>query len=407
MDLMKHRLPIAVVLLLVMAGGTAWALQKRDTPSPAIDNESATELPALERDAIEALEITRAGGETIRVEREGDEWRLVAPLEAEVEESTVNAALDKLTTFEMTGHAATRAENHERLEVDAAHGVHVVAHGESGVLANLFIGAFRGGNTMVRIDGEDPVLAVRGSVKYAFDKELKEWRNRRIVNEDPAHVRAVAIDAGERHLRFERNAEDQWVEAAGQAPIERFSAAKVQSIVSTLARMRATDFAAEGVSAEQAGLAEPAATVTLSVVTPVAPPAAEAAAEGAEGAAAEEGEATAEATPATTTPAAAEPASAPAPRTIVIKIGGSAGEGASYVQREGSPLTYTVSSYVAERMQPADAELQAPEPGTEEAAPAAPPSMGAMGGMGGGGQQIPPELMQQIQQQLRQQGGAQ
>ncbi len=384
MDLRKNRLPLAVVLLVLLGGGTVLALRSRDSESGS-SGATAAELPTIERDAITALEITRPGAPTVRLVRNGDEWQLAAPLESPVEQSTVNTALDKLSSLEARGVAATRAANHAALEVDPEHAIHVVAFGGDDELANLWIGSMRSANTMVRVDGEDAVIAARGSIKYAFDKEVKEWRDRRILQEEPAHVRAIAFDFGEQHLRFERGADDAWTQAAGQAPIERFSASKVQSIVSSLARLRAVDFAAPELDAAGAGLATPAATVTLTIAAP--PPAAPAAPA--------EGEAAAE------DPAPAAPA--PEPRTVVLRLGGNADNtGNAYVQKDGAGLIYTISGYVAERMHPETSLFQAPEPGSEAAA-AAPEGMeGLMGGEGG---QIPPELLQQLQQQMGAHGG--
>ncbi len=391
MDLRKNRLPIAIVLLALLGGGTVLALRNRDAGGAPSSNASA-ELPTVERDAITAIEVTRPGAATVRLEKRGAEWQLTAPLESAVEQSTVNTALDKLASLELRGIAATRKANHGALEVDAERGIHVVAFGGDAELANLWVGAMRSANTMVRVDGEDAVLSVKGSIKYAFDKDLKEWRDRRIVEENAAHVRAVAFDFGEQHLRFERGANDDWVQAAGQPPIERFSASKVQSIVSALARLRAVDFAPAELDAAGAGLATPAATVTLTIAepSPAAP---------AEGEAAPAAPAAAPAPGAPATPAGgAQPApaaAAAAPRTVVLRLGAAAdNSGNAYVQKDGAGLIYTVSGFVAERMHPETSLLQTPEGGEEPEAAAMPP------GDMGGGQQIPPEILQQLQQQL-------
>ncbi|MBC7173805.1 MAG: DUF4340 domain-containing protein, partial [Polyangiaceae bacterium] len=305
MDLRKNRLPLAIVLLAVLGGGTLWALSRRDAPSTSSEGASA-ELPTLERDSITTLEITRPGAETIRLEKAAGAWRITAPLESAVEESTVNTALDKLSSLEARGIAATREANHGALEVDAERGTHVIAFGGEEELANLWFGASRSGNTMVRLDGEKPVIAARGSLKYAFDKELKEWRDRRIVSEEPTNVRAVSFEFGGSALRFERGEGDAWVQSAGQAPIERFSSAKVQSIVASLARLRAVDFAQPNVEADAAGLTTPTAIVTLTIQAP-AP-----------------------------TPAEGEPPATPAePRMVVLRLGSAADGGNVYVQKDG------------------------------------------------------------------------
>ena len=125
--------------------------------------------------------------------------------------------------------------------------------------------------TLLMAQGEDEVLSVEGSIKYAFNKALKDWRNRAITDDPPEHVQAVTFESTNGTWRFERAGDDwQHRPGEGQTAIERFAPSKVQSVVSSLARMRAVNFAAADVDAEEAGLAPPSATVRSSPRT-VAP----------------------------------------------------------------------------------------------------------------------------------------
>ena len=79
-------------------------------------------------------------------------------------------------------------------------------------------------------------IAVRGSIKFAFNRELREWRDRTVVDADATNVRAISIVNDLGTYAFERNASDEWVQSAGQAPIERFSGQKVETLVAALER---------------------------------------------------------------------------------------------------------------------------------------------------------------------------
>ncbi len=132
--------------------------------------------------------------------------------------------------------------------------------------------------------------------------------------------------------------------AEDYAPIERFGPTKVQSIVSSVARLRAVNFGAEGMSPTDGGFEPPSGTVTLTVQeTPEAPEA-------------EEGE---------------EPAAAPAPgppRTIVLHVGAAHGdERELYLRRVGDDTIYVVSQYLADRLRPSGHDHQAPAPGPDTA----------------------------------------
>ena len=404
---MNNRLMVAAVAFLALLGGLIYVVNQRaDDDAPDSESTEVPELPEISRDAITSVTITRPGDgdepETVTLGKVGDVWRVTAPIDADADETAIDTVLDKLSELEVQGIAATNPENHERLEV-ADNGIRVEVKAGDEVIANLIIGAYRSRNTMVRVEGQDTVVTVRGSIKYAFNKELKDWRNRRVANEDPADVVAARFESENGVFEFLRNAESEWVQAEGAEEIERFGPTKVQSIVSSIARMRAVNFADEGVTREATGLDTPSGTVTLTIRS------------GSDSDADAEGDAEAEAEGDAEGDAEGE-AEASATRTIVLRVGAPSGEdenGERYLEREGDATVYVVSNYLADRMRPDIEKFQAPEPGSEPeeppggmmpGLPGLPPGIPGHGGPGGGNPQIPPELMQKIQQQLQQQG---
>ncbi len=373
----NNRLVIAGVVFVALLGAAIYVVKQRSVDDAGGDEAPLPELPTIDDTDVTELEISRPGNgedaerETVRLVRQGDEWRVASPLDAVADQEAVRTALTKLEELEVRGVAATNPENHARLEVDETKGIKVVVKGSDATLATLWIGAYRNRNTMVRLDGDDTVVSVAGSIKFAFNKELKNWRNRRVVNVEPTRVRQVRFESDNGRWEFVRNNDDEWAPAEGQEEIERFGPSKVQSVVSSIARMRAVNFAEPGVTREQAGLLEPTATITLWVRPE-------------------------------TEADNAEADNAEALETIVLRLGAGLENDERYLDREGDETIYVVSQYLADRMRPAAEAFQNPEPGSQptmEAAPAIP--NGGPGGSGGG--QIPPELMQKIQQQLRQQ----
>ncbi len=373
MEWQRYRAVIVGVVAVALIGVTWWAItsQTGDTPVDETEEDELT-LPTVERDDVTELEIHIPAGEgedqpaeTIRMVRgEGDAWRLAEPVEADAAETAITTALDKISTLEVVGRAASREQHHERLEVDPAHGVRVIARQGSETLIDVWIGAYRAGNTMVRQEGQDAVLMVRGSIKFAFNKRTRDWRNRAILELTAADVREAEFTNPNGHWVFVKDGES-WIErlpepVEGAEPpvgIESFDQARVGTAISSLARLRASDFGE--VSAEEAGLGEGAPTVRM---------------------VSGEGDAA---------------------QTVVLRVGSESTDGQRYVQREGDATIYLVSRFMAERLMPNVAAFQpgaepAPEPGGHEGEE--PPSME-------GGGQIPPEIMEQIQRQLQQQGG--
>jgi hypothetical protein len=128
----------------------------------------------------------------------------------------------------------------------------------------VWIGSYKSGNSMLRIEGQDPVATVRGSIRYAFSKHLREWRNREITEVPTADVQKIIFHNAKGHLEFVRDGDEfKQLLAKGEKPITPLDANKVKGIVGTAASLSATDFAEAGVTPQQAGLGPDAATCTL------------------------------------------------------------------------------------------------------------------------------------------------
>lgn len=414
MDWKQNRLFIGAAVLLVLGGLATYLVQSRTGDTDTASGSARPTLPEIDRDAVRALEITRPAPsgegepEHVRLELHDGHWRVTQPVDAEADGSAIDTALDKLHDLHegVAGTAATTSTHHDELEVDEAHGVHVVVHGEGDtVLADLVIGAFRGGSTMVRQSGQDTVVTVRGSIRFAFARDLKDWRNRAMLDLETDQIASAEWVGPNGTFRFSRpevaaeppapppegeEAEDtdepathlgDWavtevsylppppegdagVPAAPLVPVTalaNFAASRVTSVVSSLAHMRAADFAAADVDRAAAGITDASARVTLTVRH-----------------------------------------GADTERHTVV-VGGEASSGNFYAMHDDDPTIFVISRFLMEKVSPQASAFEqtptaaAPEPEGEAEAPP----------LGGGGGEIPPELMRQIQEQLqaRQLGG--
>lgn len=323
----QNRLGTAIVVLLALGGLTFYQLSTREALDKAAPQASVT-LPKLKREAIDELAVSGGDQPAVRLVKKGNEWRVAEPLDAKADQDAVTTALDKLVELEVTGVAATKAKNHERLEVDEKKGLRVIARGTGKTLLDGYIGSYQTGNTMFRSQGQDAVASVRGSIRYAFAKATREWRDRTINKLELKALQEIAFASKNGNFRFAHEG-DTWkqVLGAGQKGIERFDEKKVSGIVSAVLDLSATDFADANVTQEQAGLTAGAATVTLTTT----------------------GEA--------------------GPQQIRFRVGGNKDKD-YYVLREGIDTIFVVSSWVGDRLMPkADlfAEKKEPAPGENTA----------------------------------------
>ena len=371
----KNRLGISLVALLALSAFTVWAIQNRDKPAAP---EASVDFPTVDADEVTSVTITRANGDSVTLNKTDDTWRVSSPVDAKASQDTVNSAVEKLGELKVDSMVATKNENHARLEVDDAQAVKVVAKAGQETITDLKIGKAAGGNTMVRVGDSAEVFGVKGSIKYLFDRDLKVWRDRVITNIDESRIKKITFDSKSGAFTFVKDGDD-WVRAPGQKAIKKYDPVKVKSLVSSAARLRALDFAKPDVTEQSAGLDKPNGTITL-VVGPEPPKVDKDA--GAD--------------------AAAKQAQPTGPdETVVLNIGSKGPTDTDvYAKRQGMTELVLISKYLADRLRPDVAAFVKTEPKKTDAPP--PPTPGQMPQMPAGHQDIPPEVMKQLQEQLKQ-----
>ena len=202
---------------------------------------------------------------------------------------------------------------------------------------------------MVRIGDRPEVFGASGSLRYAFDRELKAWRNRKIVSLESSNVQSIRFESSKGKFEFQRE-QDGWKAVEAPKALRQLDPKKVTALVSMAARLTATDFAPEDISAARAGLNEPAAQVTI----------------------------------------IAKDESQP----IVLELGDETGNaGELYLRRQGDPIIYVISKYLADRLRPG---VEAFEPSAAQAPSAPDAAQGRQPPP-----QLPPEVMRQLQEQIK------
>lgn len=357
--LKEKRLTVAVVALAVLLALTAWAITMRQSEL-ADDAQPEGKLPKISAQALDEIEIRRPGNAShVRLAKVNGAWSITAPLQAEADAKAVEMAIEKLTDLTVAAVAATETSSHKVLEVDDAQAIRVIAKGKGKTLADLLIGASRGGNTMVREAGKKQVLAVAGAIKWSFNKELKDWRNRKVIDVKPEEITEVTYKSknGSFHLIKK---DGNWALGPGSKPIKKFSSTQAANLVSSLATLSAANFADPNVTEAAAGLTDKsAATVVVQVA-----------------------------------------AANKQPQSITLRVGrATPTDPSQFYLKASKDIIYIVGKYLADRLTPKPVDFQEPEKKEGDTPPAMPQAPGGPAGAN----QLPPEVLQQLQQQMRQQ----
>lgn len=256
----QNRLAIASVVLVVLVGATVWQMNAREAEKNDAPQVTVT-LPELKADAIEELEFAAPDKPKVRVVRKGESWELVEPVQAPADENAIKTALSKLEELEVTGVAATKEKNHARLEVDAEKGSRVIAKGGGKTLLDAYVGVYRSGNSMLRLEGQEAVATVKGSIRYAFSKEVREWRDRKITKIETDAVQALKLRNADGDFEFERDG-DSWVQVGGKK-VDPLDESKVKGIIGSGAALNAVDFAPADIAPDVHGITEESPSFTL------------------------------------------------------------------------------------------------------------------------------------------------
>jgi hypothetical protein len=345
MEWRKNRVAIGAVVFFALLGVTLFAVS-----STKREPSSSAELPSLklDKDAITALDITRPQNERVVISKIGEVWRITDPLDAPADQSNVESALNRLADLRITRIVATQPESYARLQVDDANAVKVIVRAGEETLAELIVGKYGGGVTMVRIDEHAEVFGASGSLRYAFDRELKSWRNRKVVSFETAEVQKIRFQNDSGTFEFERT-EDGWNAIRTKPTLRDFDPKKVTGLVSTAARLTASDFASKDISPARAGLSKPKATVTLTTKD--------------------------------------------GPQAIVLEVGDVAENTTDvYLRRNDDPTIYLISKYLADRLRPdakAFERLKEPPPPAMTEEHQEP--------------QLPPEVLKQLKDKITEQ----
>jgi len=346
----KSRLLIAILVLAGLL--VAVVMTTRSHKSETTLAKPKTTLPVIKKEEVTSLEITRPKQPPIVLQKQADKWRLTAPVAAEAGKTEVESAIDKLAQLEITGVAATKKENHKRLELDDEHAIRVKAKAGDKQLVDLHVGAAKSGGTMVRLEGDDTVLAAKGSFRYVFDQDVKDFRNRDVTDFDAKELTGIAVSSAKGSFKFVREGE-AWVQAKGDKPIPKFDPTKVERLADALSSLRAVDFGTPAEGDNETGLASPLGKAVLTK---------------------KDGS------------------------TLELVVGKQHKDGSEHFARAStSDVVYRITNFSAERIMADAKAFEKPDPKAEpEGATGMPPMAG--GGPGGMPEGLPPELMKQLQE---------
>ncbi len=358
---------IGLGVLVVLGGATAYVYRAQPADSSSVAPVS-NPWSRIDAARVDHLTLRRQTGpenqRVIELEKRDGHWIMTAPGRGPTAGTTVEDLVRNFADMKVTMVRGRNPSSHATFEVDDEHAVRVTLKSGASTVVDVFVGTGVGGGTAVRVPSRPETFEVDQSISSAVQRSARDWRDRQITRLSGVQ----SVEWVNRNGTFHFNRVDNtWTAAAGTT-VARLDTARIDSLVSSLSGLQATDFAPEG-TASGVGADSPRVTLTTGG-----------------------GDA--------------------AVQTVTVRLGNNSGDNETFAQREGTDTIFVVTRAAVEAINPAVTAFQTPLPvdgGTAAdasapaAAPAAPP-MGMPAGGPGGSPQIPPELMEQIRRQMQQQG---
>lgn len=192
-------------------------------------------------------------------------WKVVQPVSYAADTYAANAAVEKIEGLAFGDLVSEQKGKHEKYEVDRKGGIHVVASGGGKTLADFYLGKVLSDFTMFRKAGDDKVFQAVGALRYAFERELKDWRDKTIVSFKQEQARKIRVATEGQVIQLSRKDDKSpWKVDESPVEIDQLDDSAVSNLVSTLSSLSAFDFA-DDLTPQKAGVDKPAATVTVSL----------------------------------------------------------------------------------------------------------------------------------------------
>jgi hypothetical protein len=252
-----------VILLVVFAGLLAfvYVYEIRGGKAREEAKEKEDKLVSLDRDKINEIEIVRKGSEPVLLKKSGNDWSVRKPIETPADSTTIDSLLSATSTARIDRKLENAGKDASKYGLADPRIRVVLKSGKEG--RTLLFGSkdFTGNQVYVQVQGSPDVYLTSDYLFNTADKELKDWRNRKVLTFDRNQVQNIDITRPTDQIKLQKQGEKWTLEQPIQ---EAADESTVSSLLSTLESAEAQKFIAEQPEdLKTYGLDKPVATVRI------------------------------------------------------------------------------------------------------------------------------------------------
>ncbi len=200
---------------------------------------------SFEADAVTSLTIEKTEGPPLHVQREGEDWKVISPLEAAADADAVDRLVTAVVDLEIgeviseePGDLVAFGLAEPQLSVQ-------VTLKDAASPVRVSLGGIAPDNSIVygQITGEARILALDMLFKTTLDKKPFDLRDRDVLHVASDDIQTIRIEGPEGGYAIARRGEQDWVFTA---PLETHAARwSVSTLISTLVGLQMEEVAAE------------------------------------------------------------------------------------------------------------------------------------------------------------------
>lgn len=232
---MRLRSTLILLLILLAFGGYMYFVER---PKQEAAGKKAT-LYAVESDEVTSVTLTYADRE-VELVKDGDAWKLTKPVQAAGDESAVKNLVNSIVTCEIAKELSEPSTDLEGYGlVTPFVTVSVGAKGDTPLPSTRFGKTTPvGGSAYAQRDGEKAVLLVSSSCRFALDKQIKDLRDKTLIEFKDDEVQAFQIERPGELVGVERKDGAWQLKPGGHKGDDN----AIRTYLSSLRTLRAVEF---------------------------------------------------------------------------------------------------------------------------------------------------------------------
>jgi hypothetical protein len=253
----------AALLVLAGLGSYIWFVERKREPKPEGEREKVTVL-AVDKAKAKEISLAAAGGESIRLVKEGSAWKVAAPFAAPADTSAVESLLTSLEKLEADEIVVEQAANLSEYGLDQpSRTVTAVVEGAPAPLSVQFgTKSPDGSSVYARTGTTRRVYLVPSWIEGSFDKKPFDLRDRDLLHVKRDDVRSIEVVGPEGGYALARTDAGEW--AFTKPVATRAGRWSVDGLLGTIENLRMESVAADAATdVKPFGLGPPARSVTL------------------------------------------------------------------------------------------------------------------------------------------------